>query len=148
MIREVDLGTLPCAARIHSESWKESHRAFCSEAFVNAHTPQHQQDYLAEEMKHGKRIYMLVRQKPVGIVSVKDSLIENLYVLPEEQNKGCGSELLLFAMDKCAGDPTLWVLDNNRRAYSLYLKNGFHDTGTSHRLSAELSEIEMRRPHP
>ena len=82
------------ASRIHSESWKESHRSFCSAEFVEKHTPAAQADFLRREINIGKTFYMLIDNYPVGIVSVHGSLIENLYVLPSEQRKGYGSQLL------------------------------------------------------
>ena len=68
------------AGRIHSESWKESHRSFCSAEFVEKHTPAAQVEYLRREMNASKRIYMLIDNYPLGIVSVYGSLIENLYL--------------------------------------------------------------------
>lgn len=46
-------------------------------------------------------------------------LIENLYILPDEQCKGYGTQLLEFAIQQCKGIPTLWILDINYIAYSL-----------------------------
>ena len=143
MILSVTEETLLTAATIHAESWQESHRSFCSEAFVKAHTPQRQKALFQQEMQGGMALYMLVKEYPVGVVSVKEDLIENLYVLPAEQNKGCGTELLLFAMAQCRGTPRLWILDNNDRARRFYQKHGFHLTGNAHSLSEQLSELEM-----
>ena len=94
-------------------------------------------------MRGGMALYMLVKEYPVGVVSVKEDLIENLYVLPAEQNKGCGTELLLFAMAQCRGTPRLWILDNNDRARRFYQKHGFRLTGKANPLSEQLSELEM-----
>ena len=143
MIVEVNDRNLFQAATIHSISWKESHNSFCSNEFVEKHTIERQMEYLATEISLGKTIYMLIDNEPVAIVSVKDNLIENLYVLPKEQGKGYGTELLLFAISKCVGVPTLWILNNNERAYSLYQKQGFCLSGNTKRLSDTLSEIEM-----
>ena len=131
------------AAQIHAASWQASHRSFCSEAFVRQHSVSHQKAYLQNEIRAGKRLYM--QEAPVGIVSVKGSLIENLYVLPSEQCKGCGTQLLLFALSKWEGTPCLWVLSSNERAQAFYRKHGFHLTGNAHSLSETLSEWEMRR---
>jgi ribosomal protein S18 acetylase RimI-like enzyme len=144
MIVKVNDGSLMSAAKIHSESWKESHKSFCSTDFVEQHTAEHQENYLRGEIKAGKKVYMLVENRPVGIVSVYESLIENLYILPDEQNKGYGTKLLLFAMRRCPEAPTLWILGNNYRAYSLYSKYGFRKTGKQNKLSQNLSEIEMK----
>lgn len=131
------------AGWIHSASWKESHRDFCSAEFVEKHTPAAQAAYLRREMAAGKRLFMLIDGRPVGIVSVDGAVIGNLYVLPEAQNRGYGGALLEFAMGQCAGVPTLWVLDRNEGARRLYERHGFAETGRSHRLSETLSEIEM-----
>lgn len=143
MILSVTEETLLTAATIHAESWQESHRSFCSDAFVKSHTPQRQKALFQQEMRGGMTLYMLVKEYPVGVVSVKEDLIENLYILPAEQNKGYGTELLLFAMAQCRGTPRLWILDNNHRARRFYQKHGFRLTGKANPLSEQLSELEM-----
>ena len=142
-ITKVDEANITDAGRIHSESWKESHRSFCSAEFVEKHTPSAQAEYLLREMNAGKSIYMLIDKYPVGIVSVYDSLIENLYVLPSEQRKGYGSQLLDYAIRHCTGTPCLWILNNNEGAYRLYTKNGFKETGNRKKLNDTLYEMEL-----
>ena len=143
MIIEVNEDNLSQAGRIHSEAWKASHRSFCSAGFVEKHTPAAQTAYLRREMTAGKRVYMLSDDVPVGIVSVWESLIENLYILPERQNRGYGTQLLKYAMACCDGVPTLWILDNNEGARRLYARHGFRPTGKKQWLSDTLSELEM-----
>ena len=143
MIVEVAEDNIIEAARIHSESWKESHRAFCSEEFVELHTVEHQREYLQKEMQQGKKIYMLIDDMPVGIVSVKGNLIENLYILPQRQRQGYGTKLLLYAIEQCEDIPVLWILSNNQKAERFYRKYGFKKTGEEKRLSEKLSEIKM-----
>lgn len=144
MIVEVNSGNITSAAKIHSESWQESHKGFCSIDFIERHTVERQEEYLRCEIKAGKKVYMLVKNSPVGIVSVHESLIENLYILPDEQHNGYGTKLLLFAMPQCSEVPTLWILENNQKAYSLYFKYGFRKTGRQNKLSENISEIEMK----
>lgn len=145
MIVEVNRENIRQAARVHAETWRESHRAFCAPEFVAAHTVQRQTEYLERELKGGKKVWMLVKDRPVGIVSLQGNLIENLYVLPSEQRKGFGSVLLEFAMEHCDGSPALWVLSNNEGAKLFYHRHGFRFTGAEHPLSAGLSELEMAR---
>ena len=140
---EVTEQNIADAGRIHSESWKESHRSFCSAEFVEQHTPAAQADYLRREMNAGKSIYMLIDGYPVGIVSVHGNFIENLYVLPSEQRKGYGSQLLNYAIQHCSGTPSLWILNNNEGAYRLYTKNGFKETGNRKQLNDTLYEMEL-----
>ena len=95
------------AAAIHSISWKESHRAFCTPDFIEKHTPDRQREYLRNKMSDGTGVFMLVDEKPVGIVSITDNLIEDLYVLPGMQSRGYGTELLRFAISQCTAIPVL-----------------------------------------
>ncbi len=131
------------AARIHSISWKESHSGFCSREFVDLHSVDHQKAYLEGEIRKGKQLFMLQHGRFVGIVSVQGSLIENLYVLPDEQNKGYGTELLLYAVEHCAGRPTLWVLDHNEKARRFYGRHGFACSGKKKEIGNGVFEIEM-----
>ena len=144
MIKLVTQSDLMQAAMVHSESWKESHKDLCSAGFLEAHTPERQKSYLEAEMEQGAQIYMLVDQKPVGIVSVQGCLIANLYVLPSEQNKGYGTRLLAFAVTKCQGPPSLWVLSSNQRAQKFYERNGFCPTGAVVQHTDTLWELEFR----
>jgi len=74
---------------------------------------------------------------------VHGSLIENLYVLPSEQRKGYGSQLLHYAVRHCSGTPRLWILNNNEGAYRLYSRNGFRETGNQNQLNEKLYEVEL-----
>jgi Acetyltransferases len=143
MIVPVDRSNLPEAARIHSVSWQESHRAFCSPEFIALHTPEHQEAYLREKMDQGSRLFMLAEDRPIGVVSVTGSLIEDLYVLPEMQNRGYGTALLQFAIKQCTNTPALWILENNTCAERLYHRMGFQKTGRRNYIAHGLDEIEM-----
>ena len=145
MIKLVTDPNIIQAAEIHAISWRESHRDICSEAFIALHTTDRQVGYLREQIDKGAAVYLLSDSgKGVGIVSVKDDVIGDLYVLPSEQWKGYGTTLLRFAMEKCRLTPTLWVLDHNKQAIRLYERNGFRLTGRKKVLSETLLELQMR----
>ena len=131
------------AALIHSRSWQDSHRHICTADFLALHSPEHQRDYLSDEMKTGARVFMLIHDRPVGVVSVRGSLIENLYILPEAQNRGFGSALLEYAIRQCPSRPTLWILENNSGAQRLYERRGFRLTGRRNRITDSLFEVEL-----
>ena len=143
MIIPVDGSNIRDAAAIHSASWQESHRSFCSPDFVALHTPEHQLAYLQEKLEQGSRLFMLTDGDPVGIVSVTGSLIEDLYILPDVQNHGYGTFLLRYAIGQCDGIPTLWILENNKGAEKLYRREGFRETGRKNAITDELDEIEF-----
>ena len=143
MIKAVDESNIKEAGYIHSVSWKESHKAFCTPEFIAEHTTEHQTEYLKDKINAGSVVYMLIKDFPVGIVSIKENLIEDLYVLPNQQKKGYGTELIKFAIKHCSGVPTLWILNNNSVALKLYLGLGFSLTGKRNNLKNGFSEIEL-----
>lgn len=143
MIVPVDETNLLQAATIHSISWKESHRAFCTPDFIETHTPDRQREYLRNKMNNGTKLYMLVEEKPIGVVSVTKGLIEDLYILPDMQNMGYGTKLLLYAVGQCTDTPTLWILENNINAERLYRRIGFKETGRKNAITNKLDEIEF-----
>ena len=143
VIALVDDAAVPAAAAVHSASWQDSHRAFCQPDFVAAHTPERQAGYIRRKMAEGSRFYLLSDPEPAGIVSVRDHLIEDLYVLPEKQGRGLGTQLMAFAVKECGGEAALWILENNTRAEKLYLRLGFKRTGAHHAIRSGLDEIEM-----
>ncbi len=143
MIVPVNESNVRDAAVVHSASWQESHRSFCKADFVALHTPGHQEEYLLRKMHDGSRIFMLIDRDPAGIVSLKGSLIEDLYVHPDRQNRGYGSALLRYAVSQCSETPTLWILENNVRARKLYQGAGFRETGKRKNVTNGLDEIEF-----
>ena len=143
MIVNVDLANLPQAAAVHSVSWQDSHRSFCSPDFIQLHSPEHQEEYLRRKLGQGSRIWMLTENEPIGIVSVTGSLIEDLYVLPDYQNRGYGAVLLQFAIRQCEGTPVLWILENNTGAARFYRRAGFRETGRRNNITQGLDEIEF-----
>ena len=145
MIELVNKDNIIAAAEVHAISWRESHRDICSEEFVAVHTSERQMGYLKRQMQNGAVIYLLSHDEtPVGIVSLQGDVIGDLYVLPDKQGRGFGTELLHFAMENCTGTPILWVVNQNQRAISLYERNGFQMTGERKVLSEKLFELQMR----
>ena len=55
MIKTVDEKNIDIAARIHSESWQESHKSFCKPEFVAKHTQEEDAiRLLKSEIRRGK----------------------------------------------------------------------------------------------
>ena len=143
MIIPVDQTNLSEAAAVHAAAWRDSHRAFCTPEFIEQHTTERQAAYLQRKLDAKSRIFMLVEDEPKGVVSVTGSLIEDLYVLPEQQGRGYGTKLLRFAAAIADGTPTLWILENNAGARRLYERLGFLETGSRKITPGGLDEIEL-----
>ncbi len=98
---------------------------------------------MRKKMDAGSEFFLLhVGEEPVGVVSVTGNLIADLYVLPDRRNAGYGTILLRFAIGRCRGTPTLWILENNVNAERLYRRMGFRKTGTVREGINRLDEIE------
>jgi len=143
-ILSVDINNISAAGAIHAAAWQASHRSFCAPDFVSAHTPERQTAYLRKKLERGSRLWLLAADRPLAVVSVTGSLIEDLYVLPERQNRGFGTRLLRHAIAQCDGTPTLWILENNADAARLYERMGFAPTGNRKHISDKLDEIEYQ----
>lgn len=147
MIIEVTENNVRDAAEIYTPSWRDAHKDCCDKDFIEKYTVEYVTAFLLNELKQKKDMYMFVDKIPVGIVSIKDNMIENLYIHPNSQHKGYGTKLLQFAWSKCDNEAVLWVRDNNIKACNLYEKYGFKRTGDFHVLSKEkkISEVEMKK---
>ncbi len=133
------------AAMVHSLSWKESHRSFCQEDFIEKHSVENQRKYIAGKVEKGSEFFILYDENPVAVISIDGGLIEDLYVLPEHQNKGYGTHLLGYAIStiqELGLIPSLWILENNRGAEQLYLRNGFIPSGNRNHITGKLDELE------
>ncbi len=77
-------------------------------------------------------VYLLVKDEElIGSVALKGSEIDDLIVAPEFQNKGYGKQILLWALENIKSEKIiLHVAQWNRKAISLYERNGFEITET------------------
>ena len=127
MITEIDETNIADAAKVYMDSWKDSHKDICSPEFIEKHDISYMINYLSEKIKNAYKIYIKYSDGiPVGIIGLTpcDEEICLLYVLPEMQGKGFGSNLLEFALAKCK-NPYITVLDTNKRAIEFYSERGF-----------------------
>ncbi len=131
------------AANIHALAWIEAKKGIFPEETLAKVTAQTRLSYIQKLIDTGYQLYLLTEEKPIGMVAVKEDLIEALYILPSEQNKGHGTKLLHFAMEHCTDLPRLWIMDNNVRAQKLYERHGFRLTGNKKQLREDLYELEM-----
>lgn len=136
MFLAVDESNLDMAAEVYMFSWKDSHKDICSREFIEKHDAEYMKAFLLGKMNEGCRLFLLCSgQKPVGTVGVsRDDEICFLYVLPEEQGRGFGSELLNYVLTLCK-DPWVTVLESNRKAIRFYEKHGFEFWGKKENIS-------------
>jgi ribosomal protein S18 acetylase RimI-like enzyme len=75
----------------------------------------------------------------------EDGEIFALYVLPEYLGKGIGRQLMDAGLEKLKAYPKVhvWLLKENRRAFSFYEKCGFQSDGTE-KLSPSVKAVGIR----
>ncbi len=67
-----------------------------------------------------------VRDQPVGFISLLDAFIGGLFVSPDRQGLGVGSQLIAYALS-LKGELTLEVYTYNQKALSFYSRLGFQE---------------------
>ena len=63
--------------------------------------------------------------KIVGLLSMSDGTVHNLYIRPGYQNRGIGHQLLEQAKICSGGELRLWVFEPNAGAIRFYERHGF-----------------------
>ncbi|MCI8509237.1 MAG: GNAT family N-acetyltransferase [Lachnospiraceae bacterium] len=66
----------------------------------------------------------------VGTVTVKENAVNRLFVLPEYQSRGFGSQLMDFAEKKIAESFDRIYIDSSLAAKEMYLKRGYKEKQT------------------
>lgn len=76
----------------------------------------------------------------VGTVTVKENAVNRLFVLPEYQFRGYGSQLMDFAETKIAEKYSNIHIDSSLAAKEMYLKRGYQEKKTC-RIQADNGDI-------
>lgn len=63
--------------------------------------------------------------KIVGLLSMSDGTVHNLYIQPGYQNQGIGHSLIETAKTCSGGELQLWVFEPNKGAIRFYERHGF-----------------------
>ena len=133
----VDQDTFQFALSVYTDSWRESHRNICTQLFLENRD---YEGYLRDKLG---QLYLITDTVPVGVFALEDNLLSDLYIRPDYQGRGYGTQAVRFALDKFP-QLRLTVLSNNFGAIRLYEKMGFRFTGHDIPLRDGLLEREMR----
>lgn len=89
----------------------------------------HGEESIAADVENGL-VYLCLDddRKVVGTVTIRDHEICRLFVLPAEQGKGYGRELLQYAERIAAAQADCILLDASLPAKAIYLKKGYVST--------------------
>ena len=82
-----------------------------------------------------------------GFVGFRGAFIGWLFVTPDASRMGYGGALLLRAIESIEGEATLWTMEANEAAISLYRKFGFEvvERRDTHNRGLPCRAVKMRR---
>jgi GNAT superfamily N-acetyltransferase len=120
VIRPLVLADMDAAARVHR-------RAFDSAMpwLVGLHTPDEDRWFYRERVFAACRLWGSFDGSALqGIIAFRQGWIDQLYVLPDAQGRGAGTELLDVAK-RAFESLQLWTFQRNVRALRFYEARGF-----------------------
>ena len=119
-LRRLVLKDMAAAAAVHRVSFDRA-----LPWLAGLHTPAEDRAFYRNQVFKSCEVWGAERQsKLVGIVAFRQDWIDQLYVLPDAQGHGVGSDLLQVAQDAFPS-LTLWTFQRNLRARRFYEANGF-----------------------
>ena len=120
IIRQLELADMDAAARVHRRAFDHA-----LPWLTGLHTSDEDQWFYRERVFTGCQVHGAFEGGALaGIIAFRSDWIDQLYVLPEVQGRGVGSELLQVA--KRAFDRLqLWTFQRNLRARRFYEARGF-----------------------
>jgi GNAT superfamily N-acetyltransferase len=119
-IRQLELTDMDAAAGVHRAAFDHA-----LPWLTGLHTPDEDRWFYRELMFKACTLWGAFDCDVItGMIALRDDWIEQLYVLPETQGRGVGTELLDVA--KCASKRLqLWTFQRNARARRFYEARGF-----------------------
>jgi GNAT superfamily N-acetyltransferase len=120
MVRQLELTDMDAAARVHRASFDHA-----LPWLPGLHTPAEDRWFYRERMFKACEIWgRFDSLTMIGIIAFRKDWIDQLYVLPEAQRCGVGTELLDVAK-RSLDSLQLWTFQRNERARRFYAARDF-----------------------
>jgi ribosomal protein S18 acetylase RimI-like enzyme len=158
-IERANVEDVPEIKQVLSETWRATYSSFLSQATIDTVTSVwHSPDQLAAEIQN-PRIFFAVAKKgdgtiialtTVGQISDDTVVLSRLYVHPQYQRQGIGSQLLQAGITAFPTARTirLEVEENNRPAYTFYHNHGFRETESKEeRVEGDVIKVTVMEKH-
>ena len=140
MIRLAEIPDLESVLQITHDTISEIYSHYYAEGVVGFFLGHHSREHILSDIKNG--IVWLLEEdgNVIGTVTIKGNAVNRLFVLPEWQSHGYGSQLMDFAEDKIAEQFTLVHIDSSLAAKEMYLKRGYKERKTC-RIQADNGDV-------
>lgn len=137
-IEQANIVDVPHIKQVLSETWRATYSSFLSEATIHTATSVwHSPQRLAAEIQHPRTFFGVAKTSDgviIGLITVgqitDDTIVlARLYVHPQYQHQGIGSQLLQAGISAfpTARTMSLEVEEHNHPACLFYQHHGFHD---------------------
>ena len=100
----------------------------------------HSQSNIQSDIEAGLVWLLEEDGQPIGTVTIKENAINRLFVLPEYQGRGYGSQLMDFAEQKVGERFSSVHIDSSLPAKEMYLKRGYKEKKTC-RIQADNGDV-------
>jgi ribosomal protein S18 acetylase RimI-like enzyme len=138
-IERATVEDVPEIKQVLSETWRATYSPFLSQATINTVTSVwHSLDRLAAEIQNPRIFFGVAKTENSAIIGLTtvgqftdDTVVlSRLYVHPQYQRQGIGSQLLQAGITAFPTAHTirLEVDENNQSAYTFYHNHGFRET--------------------
>ena len=138
-IERANVEDVPEIKQVLSETWQATYSSFLSQATIETITSVwHSPDRLAAEIQHPHIFFgvaktvdgAIVGLTTVGQIGDDTVVLSRLYIHPQYQRQGIGSQLLKAGITAFPATRTirLEVEENNHSAYRFYHNHGFRET--------------------
>lgn len=140
MIQLAEISDLESILQITHNTISEIYSHYYAEGVVRFFLEHHSKENVLSDIENGI-VWLLEEDRcMLGTVTIKENAINRLFILPEYQSRGYGSQLMDFAEVKIAERFTHVHIDSSLAAKEMYVKRGYREKRTC-RISADNGDI-------
>lgn len=140
MIRIAEIKDLDYVLQITRDTISDIYSHYYAKGVVDFFLQHHSREHVLSDIENGF-VWLLEEDGcMVGTVTIKENAVNRLFVLPEYQSCGYGSQLMDFAEAKISEKFSHVHLDSSLAAKEMYLKRGYKEKKTC-RIQADNGDI-------
>lgn len=130
MIRVAEIADLKSVLQITRTTISEVYSHYYADGVVDFFLKHHSEENILRDIEEGIVWLLEVNDCMTGTVTLKGDAVYRLFVLPEYQSRGYGSQLMDFAEAKIAERFSHVHIDSSLPAKEMYLKRGYKEKKT------------------
>lgn len=130
MIRIAEISDLESVLQITHDTISEIYSHYYAEGVVKFFLEHHSREHVISDIEN-EIVWLLEEDgRMIGTVTIKENAVNRLFVLPQYQFHGYGSQLMDFAENKIAEKFSHVHIDSSLAAKEMYLKRGYKEKKT------------------